>query len=121
MKRNFNSSFTFIDGRPITEPGSVGADGQPAKAVPLSLLTVALTAIQGIYEDEKNLPPTDKIARFNLATRIYQTPLCEVSAEEVSMLKTLINKAYPSPLIVAQAWQILDADYVEPAEAGGDV
>lgn len=98
MKRDFTQGFKLIDGSTIPD---------------VTLKTVALTALQGVYEDEKNLQATDKIARFTLATRVYQASVCDLTAEEVALLKTLINKAYPAPLIVAQAWAMLDSDFAE--------
>lgn len=106
MKRNFNAGFTAINGQPLVEM----VDSKP---VQITLSAIALQALQGVFDDEKNLPAADKISRFTLATRIHQTPICDVVSEEVALLKLLINKAYPAPLIVAQAWAMLDADYVE--------
>ena len=50
-----------------------------------------------------------KLNAWNLAQRIHASDgLVELDAEEIAMLKKGINKRYPSPATVAQAFDILD-------------
>jgi len=56
-----------------------------------------------------------KIKRYELLRRIHDTDgLVELSAEEITLLKSLINRKHENPLYVGQAFDILD-----PMESAG--
>jgi hypothetical protein len=87
--------------------GNAISDGTEAKA-PFTLGNAAVRALVIPYEDERNLSPEDKFKRGELASRIHNSSALSLKAEEVTLLKKLIGKAY-SPLIVFRAWPLLDA------------
>lgn len=99
MQRDFSQCFKDLDGSQIESNGKA-----------LSLRIVAISALQGVYEDEARLPADEKIKRHNLAVKIHADNVVSLTAEDVALIKQLINKAYPSPLVVAQSWAMLEAE-----------
>jgi hypothetical protein len=83
------------------------SDGSDTK-VPFTLGSAAVRALVISYEDERNLSPEEKFKRGELATRIHGATSLSLKAEDVTLLKKLIGKAY-GPLIVFRAWPLLDA------------
>jgi hypothetical protein len=83
--------------------------------VSFRLKDALLTALDGVYEDEKGLTGEKKLERHLLAERIYKAYKAkeEVSlkSEEIILLKTLVGKAY-SVLIVGRVYELLEP--VEP-------
>ena len=103
MKRNLNVVLKTLDGQPLKEEHN-----GTARDVLLSRL--AVNALLANYEDEKNLSGDDKVKRFKLAQQINDADgEVEVTAEQVSLLKTLIAKGY-SPLVVGRAYDILEGE-----------
>lgn len=97
---DFTVHITQLDGSPF-----LGPDGKEIKT---TLATVSETALTSSYQDEAALPPGEKSNRFWLAQRIHIDPKNVVlSPEEITLLKKLIDKAY-NPLVVGQAWAVLD-------------
>ncbi len=76
---------------------------------PISLRDVSQNALLGSYPDEENLPGTKKAERWRLAQRLDKGTTVRLTAEEVSLLKDLIGKAY-APLVVGQAYEMLEGD-----------
>ncbi len=97
---DFTVALSDLDGVAIS-------DGGDAKA-PFTLGAAAVRALVISYEDERNLSPEEKFKRGELATRIYGATSLSLKAEDVTLLKRLIGKAY-GPLIVFRAWPLLDA------------
>lgn len=101
MKRNFSAAIKNLDGKPLKEGDKEVTIG-----------SIAVNALLTPYEDERNLSGDDKVKRFRLAQAIHGADdEIEVTAEQVTLLKTLIAKAY-TPLIVGQAYDLLEADPV---------
>lgn len=74
----------------------------------LTLEEVASTALLSSYQDESNLDGVEKNKRFWLAKKIHDQRKDPVlTADEIALIKRLIAKAY-NPLVVGQAWTILD-------------
>lgn len=99
MQRDFSQCFKDFEGNTIKSNDKE-----------LSLRTVAVIALQGTYEDEPRLPAVDKIRRHHLALKIHAADVVSLTAEDVALIKQLINKAYPSPLVVAQSWAMLESE-----------
>ncbi len=99
MKRNMTAVLTTLTGMPIK-------DGEAS----LTLGAVATNALLMPYEDERNLSGDDKVKRFKLAQRIHDAQgEVDISSEEITLLKSLIAKAY-TPLVVGRAFAILEAE-----------
>jgi hypothetical protein len=95
---DFSTTITDFEGKTVKDN---------EQEVTLRLLSVG--ALSATYQDEQNLSPTDKFKRGDLATKIYNsTEPVALKSEDVTMLKTVIGKAY-GPLIVYKAYQLLDA------------
>lgn len=95
---DFSTVITDFEDKPVF-------DGD--KEVTLRLLSVGALSAQ--FQDEQNLSPTDKFKRGDLAIKIYNStePLA-IKSEDVTMLKTVIGKAY-GPVVVYRTYQLLDA------------
>lgn len=103
MKRNLNVVLKTIDGKSLREAHEAGE-----RDVLLSRL--AVNALLVNYPDEQSLSGEDKVKRFKLAQLINDADGdVEVTAEQVSLLKSLIAKAY-TPLVVGQSYEILEGE-----------
>ena len=61
----------------------------------------------------EKLSGEEKVKRFLLATKIYDsTDPINIGTKDIELLKDLIAKSY-LPLIVGQAWLVLDPDGAE--------
>lgn len=75
---------------------------------PITIKRAAINALIAVYNDEPNLTGEDKIKRYSLAMRINNSShTIELQSEEIAIIKKLIAKMY-GPLIVGQAWEILE-------------
>lgn len=87
-----------IDGTPI-----------PLEDNPSGTFTVGqalIKALMGYYEDEK-IDGDKKLDRYFLALQIKKGGIQELSPEQITELKTLVDKTFLS-LVVAQVWLVLD-------------
>lgn len=108
MKRNLNVVLKTLKGEPLKEQ-YVGPDDKPLERT-VTLSGIATNALLANYEDERNLSGDDKVKRFKLAQQINDADgEVEVTAEQVSLLKSLIAKGY-TPLVVGQAYEILEGE-----------
>lgn len=99
MQRNFATTIKNLDGKPLKEGDKEVTIG-----------SLAVNALLTPYDDERNLSGEDKVKRFKLAQRIHgATGEIEIQSEEISLLKSLIAKAY-TPLIVGQAYVMLESE-----------
>jgi len=99
MKVNFNRSIKDLAGEDLTE-----------NKVLVTLKVVATNALMATFEDEKGLSGAEKLTRYVLGQKIHAAGAdeeVEVTAEEVTLLKLLIGKAF-GPLIVGSAYQLLE-------------
>jgi hypothetical protein len=98
MKHNFK---TILSGL-----GGVNLRSQEGD---LTLREVSLTALLMPHNGE-NPTADQKLKRHKLAMTIHSDDVVNVTAEDVAMLKDLINRAYPSPLVVGSAYAILEGE-----------
>jgi len=98
MLINFNQTFKMFGKiEPLTKPNS---------KEPFLLLDAA---IEALIAPEEGLLGPEKVERWKLAAKIFANhATIELTVEEVAKLKDLIAKAFPSPLVVGQAWQMLE-------------
>ena len=98
MKINFNQPIKNITGEDIKD---------------LTLKTVSVEALLATFDDERSLSGEEKAKRYLLATRIYANPEdIDLTVEEIAKIKQLIGKGY-GPLVVGQAWEILEGREVK--------
>lgn len=98
MKIDFSQQMCDIDGTPISNDKDDGA---------ATLGLISVNALLAAFADEQALPGTDKVRRYELARKVRKGGVVEVTAEDAALIKQLIGKAY-APLVVGQAWGMLD-------------
>jgi len=85
------------------------------KPEPLTLKDVAITALLTPQTQER-IEGKKKVDRWENAKRIYKGGKINFTVEDIAELKKLINNTYPSPLIVAQAFEMLEKGTPEKSE-----
>ena len=115
MKVEFGTGLKDLDGvdmtEPKTKPGSqgetlLGEDGKPVMEK-VTLLKVCKIVLMASFEDERALGGDKKFDRWTLAQKINGGNT-EVTAEEVTLLKSLIAKGF-GPRVVGPAYVVLEA------------
>jgi hypothetical protein len=95
-KVNLRAVITTLDDKTPVKVKDTGED--------LTLGDVSVTALMG--GDVDKLDAKKKVARYELAMRIFKQAEVELEAEEIALLKDLIGKAY-GVLIVGKAYKLL--------------
>ena len=98
MIKNFDASINGLNGQPIKD--------ENGDSIILKSLTI--NALEGNFEDERNLLGEEKDKRGLLADKIFAGGEIDVTPEEIVLIKQLIGKAFPT-LLVTRAYQLLDA------------
>lgn len=118
MKRNFDAVILDFYGKPLTKKVEITPAKEGDNAVigyaPVTLGDVCVAAIAGDYRGEE-LSGNDRMLRFNLGMRLVNGGVVDVTAEEVTMLKTLIPKGHTT-LATGRAFHLLESDPEQPAE-----
>ena len=74
----------------------------------ITLRAVSMTALTGVYEDERNLSGDEKVKRWMLAVKLKRAgDSVDLVSEEIVLIKKLIGKAY-GPIVCGQSWQLLE-------------
>lgn len=96
MKVDFGQVFKGLEGDEIKNGGK-----------PFTLAAAAVTALLAEFKDEQ-IAGQQKADRYTLALAVHgAVGEIDQPVEDVALIKTLIGKAY-SPLIVGQAWKMLE-------------
>lgn len=99
MRRDFTLPICNLNGEPINEDGK-----------PVTLCTVALSALLASFPDEQSLSGAEKVNRMQLALKINKRPReVDLTVEQLALLKTLIGKGF-GPLAVGRAYELLEAE-----------
>ncbi len=104
---DFTKPLTNMDGSPVTDK-----DGKSPEKIP-TLGSICESALLAQYADERDpsgketITPQEKFERWKLAAKVNGKD-ANLSPEELALIKKLVGKAY-APLIVGQAWSMLDA------------
>ena len=91
-----------------------------AAAEPLTLRKAACDALGAQFEDEKDLLGTDKVKRMDLALRLMAKDEVILAAEDIVLLKTVVNKGFRSPLVVGRAYAVLEGTDAQPDDEPDD-
>lgn len=116
MKRNFDLVFKKFNGNDIQD-GDALNEGITAA---LTLKATAVNSLMFSHEADKTTSGEEKLKRYLLATRINAGGMVEVSSEEISLLKMLIGRTYPT-LVVGQALLFLEQDVIPTETTAKDV
>ena len=74
----------------------------------LTLGAIAVDAVLRPFEADQNVSGVEKMARWDLAQRIYKaTDETDISSEEAVLLKNLIARAFPV-MVAGQACKMID-------------
>jgi hypothetical protein len=71
-------------------------------------LTLLSAAVVAMTMPDQEAAGEEKQRRYELAQKLFSGEV-EMTIEEVALLKRLIAKAYPSPLVAGQAWHLLES------------
>lgn len=99
MLIDFDQTFLTLDGVKITDVSDKGE-------ISLTLGRVVANALLAITEEEARLSGEEKVKRYELAKRVL-SGTASLKAEEIAEIKKIVGVHY-TPLIVGQAWKMLD-------------
>jgi hypothetical protein len=123
--RKINLLYKFIDleGKSIpksTEPEEKDENGKVTKeavVIPFLLKDVIIEGLTAVdppgSQGAKPIDASEKMKRWNLTKKVYDSDTIELTSEEITLVKEQINKRYPSPLIVGQSIEQLDPPAAE--------
>jgi len=72
------------------------------------LRDILITALGVVPEDKKSLTGYEKRRRWRLQNRIAEEDTLDLPEEDVELLKSVVDQAYPYPGIVGQVWDLID-------------
>ena len=79
----------------------------------LTLGAAVAHSLFATYPDERELSGEDKWARARLAQRVKEDKAAALTANEVTLIKRLLAKAY-GPIVLLQAYPVLDPNAKPP-------
>lgn len=100
---DFDVRITNLDGTPIVD--------EKGKELELTVRTVVVNALMSPPgQDETNMSGEEKLRRVDLARRVAAKDANTqvFSSEDIALIKKLVNRVYPSPLVVEQSWRALE-------------
>jgi opacity protein-like surface antigen len=102
MAIDWDAKITSLDGSPIAD--------DKGKPVELAVGAICVNALMSPSSDEPNMSGEEKIRRYGLALKIQTRDKSYVyTSEDIALIKKLVNKNYPSPLVVFHVWRELEA------------
>lgn len=87
-----------------TLAGETMKDNVDGQAVDATVKTAIVNAVLAPVQKESGI---DKVKKFNLAQRVYKEDEVELTAEEISLIKTCIGENF-APIVVGQVWNLLE-------------
>jgi hypothetical protein len=99
MKTNFDFTQPLKDFR-----GETLMDGTE----PITFSPLSINALMGSYKDEENLPGIEKLKRYKLAEKIYDSPTnVELTDENKRLINELVGKIY-GVIVVGNFYKFLE-------------
>lgn len=102
MIRNFESPMLDLEGQPYSDAAT--------------LKSVVFGAIRAQVPGDDQLSIENKMRLYVLAGKVAKGGVVEVSAEDLALMKDRVGKAYP-PLVMGEAFRLLEEDFVKPEAA----
>lgn len=96
-----------FDARIVNLDGTALVD-EKGKQVELTVRTITIESLMTPYPDEQSLSGEEKLKRAELARRLQAGESDKFASEDIALIKKLVNKRYPSPLVVDQVWRALE-------------
>ncbi len=114
MQINFTVEMKNIHGHTLKE--RMPDPDEPGKTIE-DAVTLKVISVNALLSVEDGMSGKDKAKRYALAIQINQSDETglDLSIDDIALVKRLVGKNY-SPLVVGQAWQILDPKKAEPKE-----
>jgi hypothetical protein len=104
-------------GKPIKDPSEnaatvPGPDGKPTLVDPDCLkcppLTLGAAVASALFMPDRDASGAELWTRGTLATRVRTEKAATLTATEVTLIEKLLAKRYPAPIIIMQAYPLLD-------------
>lgn len=102
MKIDFSQVLVGLNGKALQTADSADA----TKTAPLTLGTVCTEALMSVNKETRT-PGITKIIAYRLAQRIYDQGEVEITPEEATMLRSMIEEGWPVA-VVGPAHMALD-------------
>lgn len=74
----------------------------------LTLKDVIMDGLLGVTEASQKMDSKEKIRRSTLAEMIYRCEEVDLPAEDVALIKKVINEVFPQPWIVHSAYNMIE-------------
>lgn len=101
MKIDFTQKLVTLDGNAVKD---VDVNGEAIDATMKLAIVNALLAPQ-----KEEVSGVEKIKKYELAKMIFKSEgETDVTAEDITMIKKAVEKAFPSPMIVGQVNEMLE-------------
>lgn len=112
MKINFSQCLQDLDGSALDWiTMACGICGRARESKPATLRTLCADALVQGYTDERGQPirlsGEEHARRLNLALKIMNTDVFDLSPEDASLIRDLASRRF-TPLFAGQIWQMLD-------------
>lgn len=101
MKIDFTQNLVSITGEAMKDQNEKG------EAIDATLKLAVVNALLAPQKEEDT--GVNKIKKYELAKMIFKAEgEVDVTAEDITLIKTAVEKAFPSPLIVGQVSELLE-------------
>lgn len=100
MNVKVDRPFTELDGTTIKEGGKE--------------VTLKIAAIRALLSPQEKISEEEKIKRFNLSRRVYAGGEIDLTTDECALIKKCIHAVFDSPLIYAEADEMIENKVVHP-------
>lgn len=108
MKIDFTRKLTTIEGQELTYAVSACANcGRPREEKLRTMRNACVDALTSVMAHDQGETGTSKLERYQLALRIHNEDVVDLTAEEIVIIKTRVGMAF-GPMVVGQVWPMLE-------------
>ncbi len=124
MQIKVDVQLTKLDGTPMTtvenydNENFVSTEETPKenpyyqKKVSVTLQSVCVNTLLATTQKDANISGTEKLKRFNLASKIQANDSVDLTAEEITLVKKRIGEI-SVPLVIGKAYELLEQKNTE--------
>lgn len=102
---NFQTTLTDMDGNDLLDEWAMRSNG--GVKTELTLGRASANALCATYNDEADIPPTEKYHRAEIAMNVREEAQATLGVEDIALIKRMIGKFY-GPIVVYRAFSLLD-------------